>query len=161
MNMPASNSNKPLVTIYTDGACSGNPGPGGWGAVLIYGKVEKDIYGYELDTTNNRMELKAAIEALKELKKPCKVDLYTDSVYLRSAMTDWIIKWQQNNFRKSDNSLVKNFDLWQNLLELEKKHQISWHWVKGHSGDKYNDKADLLSVKGRDEAKKKVADANR
>jgi ribonuclease HI len=147
---------KPLkhVIIYTDGACAGNPGPGGWGVYLIYGKHEKRFYGSSLNTTNNRMELTAAIEALKLLKEPCQVDLYTDSKYVKDGITDWIVKWKKNNWRKSDKDLVKNSDLWQTLDESLKDHVITWRWVKGHSDNKGNIIADSLAVQGCQEAKK-------
>ncbi|MDF2965067.1 MAG: rnhA [Rickettsiaceae bacterium] len=147
---------KPLkhVIIYTDGACAGNPGPGGWGVYLIYGKHEKRFYGSNLNTTNNRMELTAAIEALKLLKEPCQVDLYTDSKYVKDGITDWIVKWKKNNWRKSDKDLVKNSDLWQTLDESLKDHVITWRWVKGHSDNKGNIIADSLAVQGCQEAKK-------
>ncbi|MCC2646737.1 MAG: ribonuclease [Rickettsiaceae bacterium] len=142
------------VVIYTDGACAGNPGPGGWGVYLIFGKHEKKIYGSSPDTTNNRMELTAAIEALKALKEPCDIDLYTDSKYVKDGITDWIVKWRKNNWRKSDKDLVKNSDLWQTLDDALKNHNITWHWVKGHSDNKGNIIADSLAVKGCQEAKK-------
>ena len=140
------------VKIYTDGACSGNPGPGGWGAYLSYNGHIKEIYGSESPTTNNRMELLAAIRALEALKKPCIADLYTDSVYVREGITSWIHKWLQNNWRNSKKEPVKNADLWQELYELTLIHTIHWHWVKGHSGDYGNDIADRLACRGRDEA---------
>ncbi len=141
-------SPKPEVTIYTDGACSGNPGPGGWGAVLISGDKEKDLNGGEADTTNNRMELMGAIEALKALKKPCKVDLYTDSTYVRKGIMEWIHSWKKNGWRTADKKPVKNADLWQMLEEEAKKHAITWHWVKGHSGHPLNERADELARAG-------------
>lgn len=141
------------VTIYTDGACSGNPGPGGWGALLSYKEHKKELYGYEKETTNNRMELMAAIQALNSLKDKCVVDLYTDSSYLQKAMTEWIFKWQKQNRLQGDKKLVKNSDLWQALLELSKKHDINWHWVKGHAGNEGNEIADKLACKARDLAK--------
>jgi ribonuclease HI len=144
------------VIIYTDGACAGNPGPGGWGVYLIFGKHEKKIYGSNPYTTNNRMELTAAIEALKALKEPCVVDLYTDSTYVRNGITDWIVNWKKNNWRKSDKELVKNNDLWQTLDEVLKEHSITWHWVKGHSNNKGNIIADSLAVQGCNEAKKLI-----
>ncbi len=140
------------VQIYTDGACSGNPGPGGWGAVLIYKNVEKEIYGYELDSTNNKMELRAAIEALSLLKRKCDVDLYTDSIYLKNGMTLWLENWVKNNWSKKHRGEVKNIELWQKLQELSEKHNIIWHWVKGHATNPGNIKADLLAVKGRKKA---------
>lgn len=143
------------VEIYTDGACSSNPGPGGWGVLLIYSDKKKEIFGYSLDTTNNQMELQAAIEALKILKKSCKIKLYTDSQYVKKGITEWIDGWKQNNWRKSDNKPIKNADLWQSLLELTKKHEVKWHWVKAHDTNAGNIIADSLAVKGRDIAKSK------
>jgi ribonuclease HI len=138
------------VTIYTDGACSGNPGKGGWGAVLIYNNIEKEISGAEQTTTNNKMELTAPIEALKLLKQPCIVDIYTDSKYVKQGIEEWIHNWLKNNWRTANKKPVKNADLWQSLYEQTQKHQVSWHWVKGHSGDKYNDIADELAVKAKE-----------
>ncbi len=129
------------VTIYTDGACSGNPGPGGWGAVLIYGETEKDISGFEPETTNNRMELTAAIEALEGLKEPCEVDLYTDSSYVKDGITKWIHSWKTKEYKK-----VKNPDLWQKLDTAVARHKITWHWVRGHNGDPMNERADKLAT---------------
>jgi ribonuclease HI len=141
------------VEIYTDGACSGNPGPGGWGAVLSYGAATKEIYGSESHTTNNRMEIMAAIQALSLLKEPCTVKLHTDSTYLRDGITKWIHGWKKNNWRTADKKPVKNVDLWQ-LLEKElATHKVQWHWVKAHAGNSKNERADALAVKGRDEAK--------
>ena len=136
------------VTIYTDGACSGNPGPGGWGAVLIYNGTEKDICGGEKATTNNRMELMAAIKSLEELKKPCNVDLYTDSNYVRNGIMTWIHDWKKRGWKTADKKPVKNVDLWQELDELSAKHQVKWHWVKGHNGDPLNERADALARSG-------------
>ena len=130
------------VTIYTDGACSGNPGPGGWGAVLIYGKHEKDLAGGEESTTNNRMELMAAIMALESLKEPCEIDLYTDSEYVRKGITEWIHGWIKNNWNKGK---VKNVDLWERLLVATQRHTLRWHWVKGHDGNPLNERADELA----------------
>jgi ribonuclease HI len=148
---------KPFVEIYTDGACSGNPGPGGWGALLKFGKVTKEIYGSAASSTNNQMEMQAAIEALKILKKPCTVKIYTDSVYLQKGITEWIHSWQKNNWRKSDNHPVKNADLWQNLQQEIEKHDIIWTWVKGHSGVEGNEIADRLAVQGKELAKEKIS----
>lgn len=136
------------VVIYTDGACSGNPGKGGWGAVLIFGEITKEIYGYNSDTTNNRMELMAVIEALKALKKPCLVELYLDSQYVKNGITEWIIKWQKNGWKTADKKPIKNQDLWLELWEQKNRHNISWHWVKGHSNHPLNDKADELARRG-------------
>lgn len=152
---------KPLLNIYTDGACSGNPGPGGWGAYLEYrgseGKeIKKEIFGSSSQTTNNQMEMIAAIEALKILKKPCTIDLYTDSKYLQLGITKWIHNWRRNNWRKSDNKPVKNAQLWQSLQHEIVKHDIIWHWVKGHSDNYGNIIADKLAVQGREMAKQEV-----
>lgn len=133
------------VYIYTDGACRGNPGPGGWGALLRYGKVEKKLFGAEEHTTNNRMELTAAIMALAALTQPCKVELYTDSQYLRKGMIEWLADWKKRNWKTADKKPVKNDDLWK-LLEAEtERHQIAWHWIKGHSNHPENDIADELA----------------
>ena len=145
--------NKPEIQIYTDGACSGNPGPGGWGAYIIYQNIDKQISGFELETTNNRMELTAAIEALKFLKKPCSIDIYTDSNYVRNGITSWIDKWQKNQWLTSKNKAVKNHDLWQSLYHETQKHQVRWHWVKGHASNKGNIITDSLAVKAKNEAK--------
>lgn len=140
------------IVIYTDGACSGNPGPGGWGAYLIYEGKSKKIFGSDPDTTNNRMEMKAAIEALKLLKFRCNVELHTDSVYLKNGITLWIEKWVRNNWYVNK-KLVKNVDLWQDLLEITKAHDISWYWVKGHSDNAGNNIADGLACQGKEKAK--------
>ena len=135
------------VEIYTDGACSGNPGPGGWGAVLIYNGVEKQLSGSEKETTNNRMELSAVITALKALKEPCNVTLTTDSKYVCDAINKgWLNSWQKNNWKKSDKKPVFNIDLWQELLPLLDKHRVEFIWVKGHNGHKYNEICDKLAV---------------
>ena len=136
------------VVIYTDGACSGNPGPGGWGAVLISGTHRKEIKGGETQTTNNRMELTAAIEALEALKAPSRVELHTDSSYLRGGITDWIRTWQRNGWRTSNKKPVKNVDLWPRLEEARGRHEVSWHWVKGHAGHPENERADELAREG-------------
>ncbi len=140
----------PQITIYTDGACSGNPGKGGWGAVLIAknskGEYSKNISGYLDHTTNNAMELLATIKALQELKVYCKVDLFTDSSYVKNGITDWIIKWQKNNWKTANNKPVANQELWIQLLEETKKHQVEWHWVKGHAGNQLNELADRLAT---------------
>ena len=133
------------VTIYTDGACSGNPGPGGWGVILVHGKNRKELSGGEIETTNNRMELQAAIEALNALKRPCKVDLYTDSVYVRDGITKWIQSWQRNGWRTSAKKPVKNAELWQTLQAALQPHDIDWHWVKGHADHPENERADELA----------------
>lgn len=133
------------VKIYTDGACSGNPGKGGWGAVLIYGDKEKELSGREPETTNNRMELMAAISALSALKTHCEIDLYTDSKYVMDGITKWIDGWKQKGWKTADKKPVKNVDLWQKLEEATAKHKIKWHWVKGHSGHYMNERADQLA----------------
>jgi ribonuclease HI len=135
----------PHVTIYTDGACSGNPGPGGWGAILVSGEREKELKGGEGHTTNNRMELMGAIAALEALTKPCRVDLYTDSQYLRGGITGWIHGWKKNGWRTADKKPVKNVDLWQRLEAALKHHDVQWHWVKGHAGHAMNERADVLA----------------
>lgn len=136
------------VEIFTDGACKGNPGPGGWGVVLRYGQVEKTLYGGELDTTNNRMELLAAISGLKALKEPCHVILTTDSEYVRKGITEWIENWKKNGWRTAAKSPVKNADLWQELDQEQSQHQMEWHWVKGHAGHRENELADQLANQG-------------
>ena len=138
----------PAVTIHTDGACSGNPGPGGWGAILRFGEVEKELKGGEAHTTNNRMELMAAISALETLKKPCTVDLYTDSQYVRQGITGWIHGWKKNGWRTSDKKPVKNVDLWQRLDAALNPHEVRWHWIKGHAGHDENERADQLAREG-------------
>ncbi|ATW04139.1 ribonuclease HI [Sphingorhabdus sp. YGSMI21] len=134
-----------IVEIATDGACKGNPGPGGWGALIRHGDKEKEISGGEPDTTNNRMELRAAIEALNALKRPCKVKLSIDSTYVKDGITKWIFGWQKNGWRTAARKPVKNADLWQDLLKAVEPHQIEWHWVKGHAGDADNERADQLA----------------
>ena len=136
------------VVIYTDGACSGNPGPGGWGALLIYGENEKEICGGEADTTNNRMELTAAIKAAEALKRNVKIELHTDSNYLRDGITKWINGWKRNGWKNSQKKPVKNEDLWKRLDEINQNHDISWHWVKGHAGHPLNERADELARQG-------------
>ena len=133
------------VDIFTDGACSGNPGPGGWGALLRYGRVEKELSGGEAETTNNRMELTAAIRALDALKQPCKVDLYTDSSYVRDGITQWIDGWLRNGWKTASRKPVKNADLWQELERARGRHQVTWHWIKGHAGHPENERADELA----------------
>ncbi|MGJ7524404.1 ribonuclease HI [Variovorax sp. GB1P17] len=142
------------VVIYTDGACKGNPGPGGWGAWLKSGATEKDLFGGELNTTNNRMELTAVIEGLAALKRPCKVLLYLDSQYVRKGITEWIRGWKAKGWMTASKQPVKNVELWQRLDKLvaEGGHQIEWRWVKGHSGDPGNERADMLANKGVDKA---------
>ena len=136
--------------IYTDGACSGNPGPGGWGALLQFGEYERELKGGERNTTNNRMELTAAIAALEILKRTCKVHLYTDSTYLRDGMTSWIHNWKSNGWRTTSKKSVKNVDLWQRLDKAIQRHEIEWHWIKGHAGDPGNEAADALARQGLD-----------
>ncbi|MBH8578728.1 ribonuclease HI [Bisbaumannia pacifica] len=142
----------PAVTIYTDGACRGNPGPGGWGAVLKSGPHEKTLKGFEAETTNNRMELMAAIMALRELKRPCRVELWTDSQYLRKGITEWIHGWQKRGWKTAAKQPVKNAELWRALLAESERHQVSWHWVKGHSGHPGNERADSLANEAIDAA---------
>ena len=139
---------KPRVAIWSDGACSGNPGPGGWGAILEWYGHRKELKGGEADTTNNRMELTAAIAALSALKAPSPVDLYTDSQYLRGGVTGWIRNWKRNGWRTADRKSVKNTDLWQQLDAIAAKHDIKWHWVKGHAGHDENERADELAREG-------------
>ena len=139
---------KPIVTIYTDGACKGNPGPGGWGAWLSTAGHEKELCGGEANTTNNRMELTAPIEALATLKRSCQITIYTDSEYVRKGITEWIIGWQRRGWKTADNKPVKNADLWQRLDALCKLHQVEWRWVKGHAGDPGNERADVLANRG-------------
>jgi len=134
------------VTIYTDGACSGNPGPGGWGAILMYGKFRRELSGYEPHTTNNRMELYAAIRALEALKEPCRVELYTDSAYLCNAFNQhWVSGWQRNGWKTSTKKDVENRDLWETLISLSGLHSITWHKVKGHSDNPHNNRCDALA----------------
>ena len=133
------------VDIFTDGACRGNPGPGGWAALLRMGGKEREIAGGETPTTNNRMELMAAIAALNALKRPCQVRLYTDSVYVRDGITKWIHGWRRNGWRTADKKPVKNAELWQQLIEAAAPHRVEWHWVKGHSGHPENDRVDALA----------------
>lgn len=141
-------SSREKVTIYTDGACSGNPGPGGWGALLIYGDHERELMGGDVLTTNNRMELAAAIEALNALKRPCTTDIYTDSKYVMDGITKWIHGWRKNGWRTSQKKPVKNADLWEALDLAVKPHDIKWHWVKGHAGHDGNERADEIARMG-------------
>lgn len=141
-------ANAKTVEIYTDGACSGNPGPGGWGALLLYGIEEKEITGGEFETTNNRMELTAAIEALNLLKRRCNVNLHTDSTYVRDGITKWIENWKAKGWRTAAKKPVKNEDLWRLLDVAAAKHDIHWKWVKGHAGDPGNERADELANQG-------------
>ncbi|MEC8138452.1 MAG: ribonuclease HI [Pseudomonadota bacterium] len=134
-----------MVEIYTDGACSGNPGPGGWGAILRYGENQKELSGGAAETTNNRMELSAAIEALRALKRPSRVRIHTDSTYVKDGITKWIINWKRNGWRTAAKKPVKNMDLWQDLDDALKDHDVEWHWVKGHAGHSENERADALA----------------
>jgi ribonuclease HI len=138
-------SGEGAVTIFTDGACSGNPGPGGWGAILRYGDVERELSGGEALTTNNRMGLTAAIEALSALKRPARVELHTDSQYLRLGITGWIHRWKKNGWKTAERKLVKNVELWQALDALIARHDVRWHWVRGHAGHPENERADALA----------------
>ncbi len=133
------------VFIFTDGACRGNPGPGGWGAILRAGDSEKEIYGYEPQTTNNRMELMAAIQALEALKRPCEIVLTTDSQYVRNGITEWLPNWKRRGWKTADKKPVKNQDLWERLERAIHQHQVEWHWVKGHSGHDENERVDALA----------------
>ena len=139
------------IEIFTDGACRGNPGPGGWGALLRYNGVERELYGGDGDTTNNRMELCAAIEGLKALKEHCKVTLTTDSVYVKKGISEWLEGWKKRNWKTAAKKAVKNVDLWQALDEQNQRHEVEWLWVKGHSGHRENDIADELANRGIDE----------
>jgi ribonuclease HI len=136
------------VAIWTDGACSGNPGPGGWGVILVAGEHRKELFGGEPDTTNNRMELMAAISALEALKKPCEITLHIDSQYVRQGITQWIHGWKKNGWKTADKKPVKNAELWQRLEEATRRHRIDWQWVKGHAGDPMNERADELAREG-------------
>lgn len=152
---------RPQVVIYTDGACSGNPGPGGWGALLTFGKHEKEIFGGAPHTTNNRMELTAAIKALEALKRPSPVTLYTDSQYLRQGITEWLAGWKRNNWRTSTKKPVKNDDLWRELDHLSQIHQVDWRWVKGHAGHPENERVDALARRGVDTMRAEARDGER
>ncbi|BBE32764.1 ribonuclease HI [Sphingosinicella microcystinivorans] len=143
--MSAASPDVPDVEVFTDGACKGNPGPGGWGAILRAKGKERELKGAEPLTTNNRMELTAAIEALKALKRPCSVQLTTDSVYVRDGITKWVHGWQRNGWRTADRKPVKNADLWQALIAAAAPHRVEWHWVKGHNGHAENERADELA----------------
>jgi ribonuclease HI len=136
------------VIIHTDGACSGNPGPGGWGAILDYNGTRKELFGGAADTTNNRMEIQAAVEALNALKRPCTVEMHVDSQYVKDGITKWIHGWKKNGWKTADKKPVKNVELWQALDDAIKRHQISWHWVKGHDGHSGNERADELAREG-------------
>ena len=139
---------EPVVEIHTDGACRGNPGPGGWGVLMRANGAEKELYGGEAATTNNRMELMAAIRALEALKRPSQVKLYTDSTYVMKGITTWIHSWKRRGWRTADKQPVKNEDLWRQLDEARSKHEVEWHWVKGHAGHPENERADALANKG-------------
>ena len=144
------------VVIYTDGACKGNPGPGGWGAWLRWGEHEKELFGGEPSTTNNRMELTAVIESLALLKRRTPVAIYTDSAYVKDGITSWIHNWKKRGWRTADNKPVKNVDLWQRLDSLVAAHELQWHWVKGHSGDPGNERADALANRGVDRLRQRA-----
>ncbi len=139
---------KPVIEIHTDGACSGNPGPGGWGALLSWNGLTKELKGGEAATTNNRMEMTAAIRALESLKRPSTVDLYTDSTYVRDGIMGWLAKWKKNGWKTAAKKPVKNEDLWRALDEATTRHEITWHWVKGHDGNPGNERADELAREG-------------
>lgn len=139
------------VTLYTDGACRGNPGPGGWGVLLRYGEKQKELYGFDKSTTNNRMELMAVIEGLKALTRPCDVSLNTDSKYVLQGITEWLANWKKNGWKTAAKKPVKNDDLWKQLDKEAARHSIEWHWVKGHSGNHGNEMADMLANKAIDE----------
>lgn len=143
------------VIIFTDGACRGNPGPGGWGVLLRYGSHEKKMCGGERDTTNNRMELMAAIQALKSLRESCRIELHTDSQYVQKGITQWMTGWKKRHWKKSDNKPVKNADLWKELDESASRHIVTWHWVKAHDGHVENEMADALANQGIDELMRK------
>lgn len=144
-------SNSNLIEIYADGACKGNPGPGGWGAWLSYSGHEKELWGGEMETTNNRMELTAVIRALEALKRQCPVKIYTDSAYVQKGITEWVHGWKVRNWTTSDKKPVKNVDLWKSLDTLVQQHEVEWIWVKGHAGNAGNERADALANKGVDE----------
>ena len=146
----------PKVTIYTDGACKGNPGPGGWGAILFYGDKKKEICGGEPATTNNRMELMGAISALELLNRPCKVELHTDSQYVMKGIQEWIKGWKARGWKTADKSPVKNDDLWKRLDAARERHDVDWRWVKGHAGHPLNERADALANEGLRQANPRV-----
>ena len=148
-----------VVEIFTDGACSPNPGPGGWGAILRFGSHEKELHGGEPDTTNNRMELMAAIQGLEHLNRRAAVHVYTDSVYVRNGITAWVPRWARNGWQTRDKKPVKNADLWQRLAEAAAAHDVEWFWVKGHAGHRWNERADELAVLGSREARAHPAPA--
>ena len=140
-----------VVEIYTDGACSGNPGPGGWGAVMRWNGHEKELCGGEAETTNNRMELTAAVRALAALTRPCAVEFHTDSQYMRNGITSWIGKWRQNGWRTANKKPVENQDLWMQLYDMTQQHTIDWKWVRGHAGNQYNERVDQLATRAREQ----------
>jgi ribonuclease HI len=144
-------TNTPPVIIYSDGGAKPNPGPGGWAALLIYGEVQKELCGYEPSTTNNRMELTAAVKALEALKRPCEVEFHTDSQYVRKGITQWIQNWQKNGWRTSSKKPVENQDLWMELDEQRQKHAINWKWVRGHAGNTFNERVDQLATQAREQ----------
>ncbi|MCL7744472.1 ribonuclease HI [Guyparkeria hydrothermalis] len=148
---PSSDRRK-VVHAWTDGGCRGNPGPGGWGAVLRFGEHERDLWGADTETTNNRMELTAAIEALEALKEPCEVHLTTDSQYVRQGITEWIHNWRRRNWRTAAGKPVKNADLWRRLEQAAERHHVQWHWTRGHVGHPENERADQLANRAMDEA---------
>lgn len=141
-------SSKPVVEAFTDGACSGNPGPGGWGVLLRMGRHEKELYGGETETTNQRMEIRAAIEALKALNRSCRITIYSDSKYVVQGITEWIHGWKRNNWKNAGKKPVANQDLWQALDQAASRHDVSWQWVRGHSGHEENERADELARRG-------------
>ena len=145
MSIIPNNNSKFKVVIYTDGACSGNPGPGGWGVLLKFGRHERELSGGDPQTTNNRMELTAAIKALQTLNRPCQVDFYTDSEYLRKGITEWIKGWKSRGWKTAAKKPVKNKDLWQDLDAVIQQHEIKWHWVRGHAGQRENERVDQLA----------------
>jgi ribonuclease HI len=146
--MSEQSADRPAIVIYTDGACSGNPGPGGWGAILMSGVHRKELSGGEAQTTNNRMELMAAIQALEALKRPSRVELHTDSAYVKNGITGWIHGWRKNGWKTADKKPVKNAELWQQLDTARQRHDITWFWVKGHDGHPENERADELAREG-------------
>ena len=157
MSGATANSDDNLVEVFTDGACSGNPGPGGWGVLLRWRGTERELWGGELDTTNNRMELMAAIMALESLKRQVRVRIHTDSTYVRSGITEWIARWKRNGWKTAARKPVKNVDLWQRLDAALADHEIDWRWVKGHAGHPENERADELARRGAEEARADAA----
>jgi ribonuclease HI len=154
LTIPSEQAGQERVELYTDGACSGNPGPGGWGAVLRMGAHEKELFGGEAETTNNRMEMTAVIEALKALKRPVQADIYTDSQYVMKGITEWIHGWKARGWKTASKEPVKNVDLWQLLDKECARHQLKWHWVKGHNGHVENERADALARRGVEQNRK-------